>query len=311
MNFKIALSVVLLALFYMASGFTVCKIGKAKAAHLSTLSGLLLYIGTPFMVISSFLSLPYDQKLLGKMGLFFLVTLFLQAILFLAVFFLTGARKNTARRMIAVGTTCGNVGFFGIPVVQALLPDAPEAACYAVCFTISMNVLVFTLGVFCLTGEKKYVSVRCALFNPAMFGLAIGLPFYLFDIGKYLPDFLCVGIDTLGGLTTPLCMFILGIRLACMPWQKTFLCKESYLICFLKLILFPALCFIATALLPLDPSFEAALVLLSATPCAAVILSLAELYHSEENLSASAILTSVLACVITIPIVSLLYFDFM
>jgi len=306
--FKIALSVTLLALFYMLPGFTVCKMGKAKPEHLSTLSGLLLYVGTPFMVISSFLSLPFDKTGLLHMGLFFLLTFFLQAVFFLAIFFSTGASRHAARRMLAMGATCGNVGFFGIPVVKALLPGNPEVACYAICFTVSMNVLVFTLGVFCLTGDKKYVSLRSALLNPSTFGLAVGLPIYLFGIGERLPDFVQNGAHVLGGLTTPLCMFILGIRLASMPLRRVFLCKKAYLISVFKLVLFPLLCYAVSLTLPLPFSFRACLVMLSATPCAAVILSLAEIHHSEEEVSACAIIISVLCCVLTIPLFAALVF---
>ena len=308
MRFQIALSVVLCALCFMAPGYIVCKMGKAKASHLPTLSGLLLYVGTPFMVISAFLDLPRGGGYLADMGLFFLVTLILQALFFLLIFFVTGASQKKARRMIAIGATCGNVGFFGIPVVKALLPDSPEVACYAICFTLSMNVLVFTLGVFCLTGDKKYISLRAALCNPTVFGLAIGLPLYLSGLGTSLPSFLDSSIRTLGALTTPLCMFILGIRLASMPLSKIFTQKYAYLICFFKLALFPLLCYGVLLPFSLPFSFSACLVILASTPCAAVILSLAELHHSEEQLSASALITSVLLCLVTIPLVSLLVF---
>ena len=305
MYFKTALSVVLLAFFYMIPGYVTAKIGKAKAEHLPTLSGILLYIGTPFLVISSFLSLPYSKEGLAKMAQFFLLTFVIQTVFFLSVFLLSGGAKKEANRMIAMGATCGNVGFFGIPIVRALFPDSPEVACYAVCFTLSMNLLVFTLGVFCLTGEKKYVSVKHAVCNPSVFGLVIGLPLYLLGWGGRLPELLTSGIHTLGGLTTPLCMFILGIRLAATK-PKELLCDRTvYLVSALKLVAFPLFCLMVGRLCSPDAAFYGSLVILAATPCAAIILSLAEIYHSRERTSASCILLSMLLCVITIPLMAL------
>lgn len=306
MYFKTALSVVLLAFFYMIPGYLTTKIGKTKAEHLPTLSGILLYIGTPFMVISSFLSLPYSRGGLAKMAQFFLLTFVIQTVFFLLVFFLSGGTKNAARRMIAMGATCGNVGFFGIPIVRALFPDNPEVACYAVCFTLSMNLLVFTLGVFCLTGEKKYVSVKHAVCNPSVFGLAIGLPLYLLGWGAHLPDLLLGGIHTLGGLTTPLCMFILGIRLASAKPKTLFCDGTAYAVSALKLVVFPLFCLVAGKIFSPDAAFYGSLVILASTPCAAIILSLAEIYHSREQSAASCILLSMLLCVVTIPLMALI-----
>lgn len=305
MNFKITLSMVLMALFYMIPGYITARMGKTKAEHLPTLSGVLVYIGAPFLVISSFLSLEYQREDLVSMGLFFLVTLLLQTVFFLAVFFLSGGHRHAARRVIAMGTTCGNVGFFGTPVVRALFPHSPQVACYAVCFTISMNLLVFTLGIFCLTGDKKYISPRSALCNPTMLGLLVALPLYLTGLGGKLPLVLQNGIHTLGGMTTPLCMFILGIRLASTPLRRVFTDIRVYLACLGKLVVFPLFCLGATLLLSRDAAFEGCLVILASTPCAAVILSLAEIHHSEEKASAACILASVLLCIVTVPLFGL------
>jgi predicted permease len=189
--------------------------------------------------------------------------------------------------------------------VRALFPNNPEVACYAVCFTLSMNLLVFTLGVFCLTGEKRYVSVKHAVFNPSVLGLVIGLPLYLLGWGSHLPTLLTEGIVTLGGLTTPLCMFILGIRLASTKPKILFSDSTAYLVSALKLVAFPLFCLLVGKLFSPDAAFYGSLVILAATPCAAIILSLAEIYHSREQTSASCILLSMLSCILTIPLLAL------
>ena len=50
-----------------------------------------------------------------------------------------------------------------------------------------MNFFVFTMGVFCITGDKKYMSIKSAIMNPTFFTLLVAIPLYIFNVGKYVP----------------------------------------------------------------------------------------------------------------------------
>ena len=54
------------------------------------------------------------------------------------------------------------------------------------------------------------------------------------------------------------------------------------------------------------PDFKKAILILSAVPCASVLLNMAEIHHQEEELAANCVLVSTLLCFITIPVVTLL-----
>ena len=54
MEFQISLLNVLLALSYALLGFVLCKMKKATADHLPTLSAVLVYLTSPFIVINAF-----------------------------------------------------------------------------------------------------------------------------------------------------------------------------------------------------------------------------------------------------------------
>lgn len=58
--------------------------------------------------------------------------------------------------------------------------------------------------------------------------------------------------------------------------------------------------------LPLSDVFKASILILSATPCASIILNLAEIHHSGEELAANCTLLSTLISLVTIPLLSLL-----
>ncbi len=308
MGFTIALSNVLITLFYLFPGFVLTKMKKATTDHLPTLSAILIYIGTPFMEISAFMSLEYTPKGLVNMGIFFILTFAFQ-ILFIALFVLIFRKKfyDSKYRFLTCASVMGNVGFFGLPIVKALFPSNPEAMAYSTIFAVSMNIIVFTVGIYCLTGDKKYISIKSAFCNPNIFGLILALPFYLFGFKEFLPEVLIKAIELIGAMTTPLCMFILGIRLASTPLKRIFARPIVYVIAAMKLLVFPLFSYALVYFLPVDPIIKASILILSSTPCAAVLLSLAEIHRSNDaEIAANCILITTLFCFLTIPILTLL-----
>lgn len=309
--FTIALSNVLLTLFYAIPGFVLCKSGKATAKHLPTLSAVLVYICSPCMIISAFLGLDYNPEDFKRMGLFFVITLVLQAAFMLIL--RTIFRKNSSDskyRMLTIGSVMGNVGFFGLPIIRAMLPESPEAACYSAVYVLSMNMLVFTAGVFCLTGDKKFMSVKNAIINPSSLAAVVAIPLYISGAGRFLCEsgleIAVNAVDLVGKMTTPLCMIILGIRLAEVDFKSLFMRPFVYLTCACKLLIYPLFCYGAVLLLPLDAAFKASILILSSVPCASIILNLAEMHKSETELAANSVLLSTLMCFITIPLLALL-----
>ena len=308
MGFDIALKNVLLTLIYIIPGYLLCKFRKVKDDHLSSISAILIYVLAPCMIVSSFLKLDYSIENIKKMGLFFATSLLLQCC-FMAILYFLFRKKydNSKYRLITIGSVLGNVGFFGLPIIKALFPEDPIVMCYSAVFVISMNVLVFTMGIFCLTNDYKYMKIKSVFLNPSSLTLLIALPLYILKDKFTLPILISDAVSLLGNMTTPICMFILGIRLATMPLKKVFMNWFIYLIIGFKLIVFPIFCYLCVLYIPFfDDTFKISILILSGTPCASVILNMAEIYHSEEEMSANCVLLSTMLCFITIPLLTLL-----
>lgn len=294
-------------LAYIIPSFLLCKARKVTAEHLPTLSTLLLFVCSPCLTFTSVTALEYSRENLLNMGLFFLVTLVLQAAVMAVIYLIFRKKyKQSQYRIFTIGTVMGNVGFFGLPVIRALFPDSPEVMAYSAAFVVSMNVLVYTVGVFCLTRKTEYISIKPAILNPTTIGFLVALPFFVGGFTSYLPEIVTNAISFVGNMCTPLCMFILGIRLACVDLKKLFIRPFVYLTCLSKLIVFPLVSYAAVYFLPLPVTFKASVLILSATPCANIILSLAEIHKSETELSANSVLLSTLLCFMTIPVLTLL-----
>ena len=306
-SFSVTFSNVLLTLLYLFPGFLLCKFRKVRAEHLSSVSVILLYVCGPGMFLNALTALDYSPELLKRMRLFLFFSLLGETALMLLVLLLLGKKKKEfGMRMLSIASVMGNVGFFGMPVVRAAFPAAPEAAVYSCVFNTSLNILAWTVGVYTLTGEKRYISLRAAFLNPTILSVAAGLILYLLRAKNWLPGLLQDGFRTVGAMSTPLCMLILGIRLATMDFRKLFTTPLVWLISAGKLLVFPLFCYLLVLPFPFDPVFKGSILILAGTPCASILLNLAEIHHNGQELAANCALLTTLLSVFTIPLLSLL-----
>ena len=302
---EVAFSNVLVTLLYIIPGFICCKTKIAKADHLSTLSAILVYVCSPCMVVNSFMQIERTPRMLGQIMLFFVVSLAIQTVLTFILYCIFRKKFHDVKyRMLTVSFGLGNAGFFGIPIIKALLPGHPEVACFACVYIVGMNMLTFTIGAYCLTGDKKRMTLKKAFLNPPFISLLVALVLYAVNFSGIMPELLGGALDLLNRTTTPLCMIILGIRLASVSFKKLFTRIYVYIICACKLLIFPFACLAIVYFLPLSPVFKAAMFILGGTPCAAVMLNIAEMYDGETELAANCVLLSTLLCVFTIPILN-------
>ena len=302
---EVAFSNVLVTLLYIIPGFICCKTKIAKADHLSTLSAILVYVCSPCMVVNSFMQIERTPRMLGQIMLFFVVSLAIQTVLTFILYGIFRKKFHDVKyRMLTVSFGLGNAGFFGIPIIKALLPGHPEVACFACVYIVGMNMLTFTIGAYCLTGDKKRMTLKKAFLNPPFISLVVSLVLYAVNFSGIMPELLGGALDLLNRTTTPLCMIILGIRLASVSFKKLFTRIYVYIICACKLLIFPFACLAIVYFLPLSPVFKAAMFILGGTPCAAVMLNIAEMYDGETELAANCVLLSTLLCVFTIPILN-------
>lgn len=293
-----------LLMVYMMIGFMLCKCRKAEVSHAKSMSSLLVYVLAPAMVINSFLQLEYSEESLRNIIKCFLITLGAQLV-FMAIIYAVLHKKysDSKYRILTVGSVLGNVGFIGMPIISTVFPDEPIVLCYSSINILTMNLIVFTMGVFLITNDKKYISLKSAVLNPTTIAILISLPLFLLNV--HLPDIAANTIAVFAKMVTPFCMIILGMRLSSCNLRSLFTRPFVYASAVLKLIVFPLLMFLLVHRLPvIDDVAKSALIILAMCPSGAVIESLAELHECEQELAANVVLLSTILCVITIPLMS-------
>ena len=289
-------------LIYILAGFGLTKWKKTLTEHAKSMSGLLIYCCTPAMVINSFQNLEYSLDYFKNFMLFFAVSLVIQILAFV-LFFLLFRKKfeNSRYKILSIGAVLANSGFFGLPIITSIFPAEPIVACYSVIYITGMNILVFTIATYLITGEKQYMSIKSAVLNPTVIAAIVGIVLYLVQVT--LPELLGNAVSVLAAMSTPLCMIVLGVRLASMNFKEIFGRPFAYVCSLLKLVVYPLFAYLCVYWIPfLDDTFKLSILVLSACPVAAVLLSVAEFHNCSQDLASNVILLSTILCVITLPL---------
>lgn len=297
---------VLIMLAYSVPGFIFVKSKMIDQTHIASFAKLLLYVCSPALSIYSFNSVEYSEKLLLNLGIFLLLSFLLQIAVLTVMWLILRkkGKKDPGYRVCSVACILSNSGFFGVPLLQALLPDYPEAIVYSAVYIVGMNIISWTAGSMFITGDKKYMSIKKIILNPPVLALFFSLP--LFVLGIKLPAIAENAVSVLGKMSTPLCMLILGMRLATVRGGEMFGDKHAYLSSAIKLLVFPLLGYILVYPLPIDYCFKASFFILCSCPTASVVLNLSEVLGAGQKAAANAVLISTLLCIITIPILMLI-----
>ena len=309
MNFLVTAKNVLLMLVYAFPGFLLVKKKLIKKESISAFAAVLLFVNQPALSIYSLQQELYSPDLIKNMGIVFLMSAILQSGMMLSMWaiFRKKYSSDASYRVYTASAALGNVGFMGIPVLHALLPDFPAAICYSAVFIVSMNILSWTLGAFLLTGKKEYISVKKAFLNPAVLTLAVALPLFFtrYSLAENLPTVNEV-VTVLAKMSTPMCMLILGMRFALVPIKKMFSDPRIYMNAVLKGIVFPLICLGIMSLLPLDKNIVKAFYIMACMPSANLVLSLSELFGGGQETACYCVLTSTTLSMATIPLMMLL-----
>ncbi len=304
--FFLTLSTVGTMLLYAVPGYLLIRCRVLKPENIHVLVKLLLYVNQTALLFHSFLGVAATPEMLKHLALTFLVAMALLLGTFGVSWLLLHRRyESIPCRIYSIAVCLGNVGFFGIPLIEALLPDCPEAVAYAVPFSFALNVFCWSLGAAVITGDRKYAKIQKALFNPASIASLLGLLMVLMQ--WKLPALLDSAIYTLGRMSTPMCLLILGMRLADAGFWKIFRRWQLYLVALVKQMLVPFALLLCLRFMNAEPSWAMSVFLLSCCPCASMVLNFAELLNAGQDTAADQVLLSTLLSILTIPVMVLLY----
>lgn len=301
---------VLMMIGYGLPGYILVKTKLVGQDAAKVFAKLLLYVCSPALSIQTLNSVDCTPERLKSMGIFFAAVMVAQiAVIFLySLIFRSKMKTDTGYRVCAVTGACGNVGFLGVPLLKFLFPDNPEIILYSAMFSISMNIIGWTVGLLLMTGNRKYISLKSIFINPSV--IAFGAGFALFALKIKLPDLLAEYVGMLGTMSTFVCMTVLGMRLATKKLSNVFSNGKVYIGAISKLFVFPIVVWALFSLLPVDQTVRTAAFVLGCCPAATMIQSLAESFDGDSETAANTVLFTSIICILTIPFMWTIYNTF-
>lgn len=302
-------------------GFILKKCKMLPDNATKVLTGALLYIAQPFLTFMSFQKTQFQASVLTNMLVMAGLALAGHLVMIAVVCLLFYKKGSTDKKINVIKFACvfGNCGFLGLPFLQAMFPGKSELLVYGAVIVAIFNLLSWTIGVYLITGDKKFISLRKAILNPPFIALAISLPLFIIlkkplaQVGvvggfvNLLFSKLSYSMNLLADMVTPLSMTILGIRLAEMNIKQVFANKVVYISSVFKLVVMPLVAFaIVQIFFGLALEIKCTLFFIFCMPTATYTLLFSEQFDGEPYTASASVLLNTTLSVVTIPLMSLL-----
>ena len=228
--------------------------------------------------------------------------LFLLSLLLEKVFRLKGNRGHVFRAIVMFG----NVGFMGIPLVVELYPDT--ALLYISLFTILDQGLFWTYGVSLtkpVSDQKEKVSLKNLknLLSPALVAIVGATVLVLLNV--HLPKILTTTLSKLGTASMPLSLLYIGGMLSMTDVRKVLRCGELYAEIGLKMLVLPIVFFLVMKLCQVPADMAGTMTFLTGLPAINMVAMLSKNNGSDGDYAVCAVMMTTLACLVTLPLVSL------
>ena len=296
-------------------GFVLARLSLLDQHTKQKLTKILLYVTTPLMMIDAF----YDRaKMLddqqsaatvpiGRLFAYAFVFYLLLIVLSLLLTALIRPPKSD-RRLYMFMTIFGNVGFMGFPLVQSVYGS--EGLFYAAIVNSVFNIFVYTFGVVLMGGTEhaegrltdhiRKIPWKKLLLTPAVIGTAVGILIFIFRIP--LPGIIADTCSTLGDLTSPLAMLVVGANLSGMKIKNILTNMRMNIYVLLRQIALPLIFWLIISRIVRHPVLAPTLLLMSCMPVANTTALFATEYNGNETLASQGIFLTTLLSLVSFPL---------
>ena len=314
-----------LLLIITAVGYLATKLGYLDMYVKTKLTALLMNICLPCMIVASAGGL--DASTLGIQVPLMFVLGFVEFFLWLLVAFLftlVFRVKKQQRPLYLFMSLCTNTSFVGIPVASALYGNS--AALLSSVFIMITSVLMFIIGIAILVGSKvdsssdsapennesqtrespvsqkhpKAVQIVKSVVSPMTIGGLLAI--FLVFSNIHMPEIVQSSLDTIGALTPPLAMMLVGVIIANQKLGDVVREWRLYPYIILRQLCAPALLYVVLSHYISDPIVLGILVVMFAMPVGSMASMYCASYGHDEVLPAKGTILSTMASFVIIPV---------
>lgn len=285
---------ILVMVAMMAIGIALIKTKMLDHKGVGQMSNIAMYVATPAVIVQAF-AIDYNKEQLVNglwVAAFFAIALLISGIV---AYLICGNADKVGQYAVIFS----NTGFVGIPIIQSLL--GPEYVFY-VTMTMAVGTFVmWTYGIYLMSGDMSNISFKKIFTNPAVIALIIGLG--LFFAPVHLPSVVTQVLTGMGNLNTGLAMLILGANLGQSNIGLMISDVRLYKASALRLAVVPLLVMLTLFLMPCPYEIKMVMLVAEATPCGAATSMLAQMYGADYQYGTGLVIMTTLLSMITMPLV--------
>ncbi len=290
-------------LILVAIGFYLYKKKIIDQPFSQKVSTIIMDICNPAMILSSVLSgnvnASHDDLLWAM-----LVGLLFYLLLVVLGFLMPGMvrEKKDNRRFYNVMTVYTNVGFIGIPVARAILPE--KAILPVVICNVLYSLLFYTHGILILSAGKKKVNLKSVL-SPGTISAVLALLVCWFNYTPPVVVSSCMAY--IGNASVFLSMALLGASIARSNVVKGLFDARIWAFIILRLVLLPIAVFLTLRALGCDRFMGLGFSLMAMMPVGNLPLIQSEKMGEDTTLLSKAIAVTTLVSMFTITILMIVF----
>ena len=289
----------------MLSGWMLVKVGVIQSKDSHALSVISIYLIFPMIIINAFQS-DYSSRIRDGFLLAIAVAFLIHfCLLFICKILSILFHLNSVEKASIIYSNAGNLI---IPLVIAVLGQ--EWVIYASAYIMVQQVF-FWSHCQSLVTEEKSINIKKILTNINMIAILVGLIMFVFQIK--LPGVPSRAVSNISSMIGPISMIMLGMIFAGTSMKEVAGNKRLYLIVLLKMLVAPGIIlvvlkFSGLATLVADGETILFVSLLAAiAPAATSVTQICQLHHREPAYAGAINLATTAVCILTMPIMVLLY----
>lgn len=298
-NIIIVAGQVAILFILIAIGFICGKTRLINEVGAKHLTDIVLYLATPCVMIRAFQRVKFSSSLITGLGV---STICAVAIMVLSIFFsnLIFRDKDESRKKVKrFAAVFSNCGFMSLPLQQAILGDS--GVFYGSVFVAVFNIIVWSYGLYDMSGDKKNLTVRKILLNPGVLGAAAAVALFFLKIT--LPEILITPIDYLSGLNTPVPMLVIGFYLSRTDFSKSFRDLGIYAVTAVRLMIIPLAALFIMRLCGVSGDILISCTIAASAPVAATTTMFATKFDRDVELSVGLVSVTTIFSIVTMPVI--------
>ncbi|MCI8610202.1 MAG: AEC family transporter [Firmicutes bacterium] len=286
----------------VAVGFFLYRSGKLGDQARKDLTTLLLTVTTPCLSLYTLYEkeltretmVSSAQAFIGCMG--YILVASIVAFLFAKLI----RTKVEDRGCFVVLMVALNNGFMGFPITKEIFGG--DVLYLLVIHNIFMNIYFYSIAVMQMNSGRgfKLKEALRSLISPVLMAMALGLIMLAFGIRP--PEMVDSLIRSLGDVTVPLSMIVVGLQLGPSNMKAILKNRQLILASLMTMIGIPLLTFCLTDLLPLYNEVKIVIIFSTVFPSAVIPVALAEQHGRNAKLIAEGVTLTTIMSLATIPV---------